>query len=70
MYDSAYDAATEAALCDCAHLCQVINNYKQKFEEFVSPLLVLRVVQVTMYLCTLLYYATLVGIPLLAKMAS
>ncbi|KAG6457856.1 hypothetical protein O3G_MSEX010527 [Manduca sexta] len=59
MYSSEYDEATVDALCDCARLCQIIKQYKEMFETFVSPLLVLRVVQVTLYLCTLLYAATL-----------
>ncbi|XP_068623841.1 putative odorant receptor 85e [Battus philenor] len=58
IYESAYDVETSEALRECARLCQVINQYKEKFEAFVSPLLVLRVVQVTLYLCMLLYAAT------------
>ncbi|CAK1590582.1 unnamed protein product [Parnassius mnemosyne] len=58
IYNPAYDADTSAALHECARMCQVINEYKMKFEAFVSPLLVLRVVQVTLYLCMLLYAAT------------
>ncbi|NP_001116817.2 olfactory receptor-like [Bombyx mori] len=59
IYSKTYDEATSKALRDCAALCQVINEYKYRFERFVSPLLVIRVVQVTLYLCTLLYAATL-----------
>ncbi|XP_050353586.1 putative odorant receptor 85e [Nymphalis io] len=59
IYSSEYDDATNDALKECARICQVINEYKDRFEKFVSPLLVLRVVQVTLYLCTLLYAATL-----------
>ncbi|XP_075983691.1 putative odorant receptor 85e [Anticarsia gemmatalis] len=59
IYSSEYDMATSSALRDCASLCQVVTRYKDMFERFVSPLLVLRVVQVTLYLCTLLYAATL-----------
>nr|ALM26193.1 odorant receptor 4 [Athetis dissimilis] len=60
IYSSDYDEATAAALHDCAALSQVVNKYKVMFENFVSPLLAMRVVQVTMYLCILLYAATLV----------
>nr|WEG72115.1 odorant-receptor-19 [Grapholita molesta] len=60
IYDSEFDAATEAALRECARVCQVVATYKDKFETFVSPLLALRVVQVTLYLCTLLYAASVV----------
>ncbi|XP_063833400.1 putative odorant receptor 85e [Ostrinia nubilalis] len=59
IYSSEFDAATCEALRDCARACDVINTFKAKFESFVSPLLALRVVQVTMYLCMLLYAATL-----------
>ncbi|XP_064074452.1 putative odorant receptor 85e [Vanessa tameamea] len=59
IYSSEYDDATNDALRECARICQVIYEYKDRFEKFVSPLLVLRVVQVTLYLCTLLYAATL-----------
>ncbi|CAH2094112.1 unnamed protein product [Euphydryas editha] len=59
IYSSEYDNATSEALRECARVCQVINVYKERFEKFVSPVLVLRVVQVTLYLCTLLYAATL-----------
>nr|QPX50360.1 odorant receptor [Helicoverpa armigera] len=59
IYSAEFDDATVNALRDCASLCQVINRYKEMFENFVSPLLALRVVQVTLYLCTLLYAATL-----------
>ncbi|XP_053617779.1 odorant receptor 46a [Plodia interpunctella] len=59
IYSSAYDAGTVDALRRCARVCQVINVFKDKFENFVSPLLALRVIQVTLYLCTLLYAATL-----------
>lgn len=59
IYDHKYDAATFAALRECAQLCQNIKEYKNKFEAFVSPLLALRVVQVTLFLCMLLYAATL-----------
>ncbi|CAD0204579.1 unnamed protein product [Chrysodeixis includens] len=59
IYSPEYDSATVQALNDCASLCQIVNRYKEKFEHFVSPLLALRVVQVTLYLCTLLYAATL-----------
>ena len=48
-------------LKECGRVCQTIKEFKDKFEELVSPLLVLRVVQVTLYLCTLLYAATLVS---------
>nr|QNS36253.1 olfactory receptor 85e [Mythimna separata] len=58
IYSPEYDDATVTALRDCASLCQVVNQYKVMFEKFVSPLLALRVVQVTLYLCTLLYAAT------------
>ncbi|KAL4711814.1 hypothetical protein ACJJTC_005983 [Scirpophaga incertulas] len=54
-----YDEATCSALRDCARLYQMVNQYKLMFERFVSPLLALRVVQVTLYLCMLLYSATL-----------
>ncbi|KAJ0172905.1 hypothetical protein K1T71_011081 [Dendrolimus kikuchii] len=59
VYERCFDDATSTALRDCARLCQVVMEYKDKFESFVSPLLALRVVQVTLYLCTLLYAATL-----------
>ncbi|XP_072934052.1 putative odorant receptor 85e [Epargyreus clarus] len=59
IYSASYDPATEAALRDCARVLQAVYAYQQRFERFVSPLLVLRVVQVTLYLCTLLYAATL-----------
>ncbi|XP_013188298.1 putative odorant receptor 85e [Amyelois transitella] len=59
IYSNKYDKATVDALRDCARVCQIINVYKDKFEQFVSPLLALRVIQVTLYLCTLLYAATL-----------
>ncbi|XP_045503820.1 putative odorant receptor 85e [Colias croceus] len=59
IYSKQYDDATVLAIQDCARVCQVVYEYKQRFERFVSPLLALRVVQVTMYLCTLLYAATL-----------
>nr|ARO70243.1 Odorant Receptor 31 [Dendrolimus punctatus] len=59
IYERCFDDATSTALRDCARLCQVVMAYKDKFESFVSPLLALRVVQVTLYLCTLLYAATL-----------
>ncbi|XP_022831787.1 putative odorant receptor 85e isoform X1 [Spodoptera litura] len=59
IYSPEFDDATMEALRDCASLCQVVNKYKEMFESFVSPLLALRVVQVTLYLCTLLYAATL-----------
>ncbi|XP_061722317.1 putative odorant receptor 85e [Cydia pomonella] len=58
IYDSDFDAATVDALRECARVCQVVARYKEKFEAFVSPLLALRVVQVTLYLCTLLYAAS------------
>ncbi|XP_073948635.1 odorant receptor 83a-like isoform X2 [Choristoneura fumiferana] len=58
IYSAEFDAATVEALRDCARVCQVVAAYKDKFEDFVSPLLVLRVVQVTLYLCTLLYAAS------------
>ncbi|CAB3219920.1 unnamed protein product [Arctia plantaginis] len=59
IYSEEHDAATMSALRDCAMLCQAIKRYTEMFEDFVSPLLALRVVQVTLYLCTLLYAATL-----------
>ncbi|XP_052739025.1 putative odorant receptor 85e [Bicyclus anynana] len=59
IYSPIYDDATMVALRDCARMSQVVKEYKDRFENFVSPLLVLRVVQVTVYLCTLLYEATL-----------
>ncbi|KAI5633630.1 7tm odorant receptor domain-containing protein [Phthorimaea operculella] len=59
IYSPAYDEATCAALQECARVCQAAAEYKQRFELFVSPLLALRVVQVTLYLCMLLYAATL-----------
>nr|QIJ45823.1 olfactory receptor [Glyphodes pyloalis] len=59
VYSSEFDAATYDALRDCARVCDAVNRYKNKFESFVSPLLALRVVQVTLYLCVLLYAATL-----------
>ncbi|CAH0402626.1 unnamed protein product [Chilo suppressalis] len=59
IYSSEYDEATERALRDCARMCRVVNSYRERFERFVSPLLAMRVVQVTMYLCMLLYSATL-----------
>ncbi|CAG4934037.1 unnamed protein product [Colias eurytheme] len=59
IYSKQYDDATVLAIQDCARVFQVVYEYKQRFERFVSPLLALRVVQVTMYLCTLLYAATL-----------
>nr|XP_032527778.1 putative odorant receptor 85e isoform X2 [Danaus plexippus plexippus] len=55
IYSSEYEDATCAALRECAQVARVIKSYKDRFESFVSPLLVLRVVQVTLYLCTLLY---------------
>ncbi|XP_063628656.1 putative odorant receptor 85e [Cydia splendana] len=58
IYDSEFDAATVDALRECARVYQVVATYKDKFEAFVSPLLALRVVQVTLYLCTLLYAAS------------
>ncbi|XP_059053254.1 putative odorant receptor 85e [Achroia grisella] len=58
IYSTDHDEATCAALSECARVYQLVNIYKEKFEAFVSPLLVLRVVQVTLYLCTLLYEAT------------
>uniref|UniRef100_A0A0K8TU64 Odorant receptor n=1 Tax=Epiphyas postvittana TaxID=65032 RepID=A0A0K8TU64_EPIPO len=58
IYSAEFDAATADALRECARVCQVVAAYKDKFEDFVSPLLVLRVVQVTLYLCTLLYAAS------------
>lgn len=61
IYSTEFDTATAEALRDCAKVCQVIAAYKDKFEDFVSPLLVLRVVQVTLYLCTLLYAASVVS---------
>ncbi|KOB72240.1 Odorant receptor [Operophtera brumata] len=45
----------------CAVASQAVMEYKDRFQRFVSLLLVLRVVQVTLYLCTLLYAATLVS---------
>ncbi|KAL0818073.1 hypothetical protein ABMA28_008609 [Loxostege sticticalis] len=59
IYSREFDEATCEALRDCARVSDVINAYKAKFERFASPLLVVRVVQVTMYLCMLLYAATL-----------
>ncbi|KOB65289.1 Odorant receptor, partial [Operophtera brumata] len=59
MTDQEYDEATMAALRACAVVSQAVMEYKDRFQRFVSPLLVLRVVQVTLYLCTLLYAATL-----------
>nr|AJF23824.1 olfactory receptor OR71 [Planotortrix octo] len=58
IYSAEFDAATAEALRECARVCQVVATYKDLFEDFVSPLLVLRVVQVTLYLCTLLYAAS------------
>ncbi|KAM3959524.1 odorant receptor 85e [Aphomia sociella] len=58
IYNARYDTATSAAFRECARVAQITNAYKEKFEAFVSPLLVLRVIQVTLYLCTLLYAAT------------
>ncbi|XP_047999596.1 putative odorant receptor 85e [Leguminivora glycinivorella] len=58
IYDAEFDAATADALRECARVCQVAATYKDKFETFISPLLALRVVQVTLYLCTLLYAAS------------
>nr|XP_034827579.1 putative odorant receptor 85e [Maniola hyperantus] len=58
IYSSVYDNATTAALKDCTLMSQVVLEYHNRFEKFVSPLLALRVVQVTLYLCTLLYAAT------------
>ncbi|XP_045518193.1 odorant receptor Or2-like [Pieris brassicae] len=54
-----YDDGTARAILECARVCQVVKEYQDRFETFVSPLLALRVVQVTLYLCTLLYAATL-----------
>ncbi|XP_049879656.1 putative odorant receptor 85e [Pectinophora gossypiella] len=59
IYNGLYDEATSSALRECARVSQVVKEYKVLFEGFVSPLLALRVVQVTLYLCTLLYAATL-----------
>ncbi|XP_063368642.1 putative odorant receptor 85e [Cydia amplana] len=58
IYDPEFDAATVDALRECARVSQVVAAYKDKFEAFASPLLALRVVQVTLYLCTLLYAAS------------
>nr|WCC57453.1 odorant receptor 57 [Papilio glaucus] len=58
IYAGRYDAGTCAALVECARVCQAAGEYRARFEAFVSPLLALRVVQVTLYLCTLLYAAT------------
>ncbi|CAF4885743.1 unnamed protein product [Pieris macdunnoughi] len=54
-----YDDGTARAILECARVCQVVKEYQGRFETFLSPLLALRVVQVTLYLCTLLYAATL-----------
>ncbi|VVC97038.1 unnamed protein product, partial [Leptidea sinapis] len=43
----------------CVRMGQVVQEFKERLERFVSPLLALRVVQVTLYLCTLLYSASL-----------
>ncbi|CAH2266306.1 jg17841 [Pararge aegeria aegeria] len=59
IYSSVYDDATVVALQDCAKISQVVKEFKDRFEKFVSPLLAVRVIQVTMYLCTLLYAASL-----------
>ncbi|XP_045770975.1 putative odorant receptor 85e [Maniola jurtina] len=59
IFSSVYDNATTAALKDCARMSQVVNEFKDRFEKLVSPLLALRVIQVTLYLCTLLYAASL-----------
>ncbi|XP_063541193.1 putative odorant receptor 85e [Cydia strobilella] len=45
IYDSAFDAATEDALRECARVGQVVATYKDKFEAFVSPLLSLRKIE-------------------------
>nr|QZH55122.1 odorant receptor 26 [Achelura yunnanensis] len=58
IYSAEYDMATIAALKECAKMGQVIMQYIHKFERLVSPLLVIRVVQVTLYLCILLYAAS------------
>nr|WPO56444.1 odorant receptor [Leucinodes orbonalis] len=59
IYSAEFDEETYQALRDCARVSDVITRYKIHFERFVSPLLALRVVQVTLYLCVLLYAATL-----------
>nr|ALV82554.1 olfactory receptor 9 [Plutella xylostella] len=58
IYSATHDAHTAAALTAVARQGQVAAAYKRRFERFASPLLVLRVVQVTLYLCTLLYAAS------------
>ncbi|XP_050673460.1 putative odorant receptor 71a [Leptidea sinapis] len=59
IYSKAYDTHTTLALVQCVRMGQVVQEFKERLERFVSPLLALRVVQVTLYLCTLLYSASL-----------
>ncbi|XP_014361223.2 uncharacterized protein LOC106713035 [Papilio machaon] len=58
IYSAEYDAGTCRALAECARTLQTAGECRAQFQALASPLLALRVVQVTLYLCTLLYAAT------------
>ncbi|XP_041972214.1 uncharacterized protein LOC121728158 [Aricia agestis] len=58
IYDPTFDDDTCTSIKDCARVYQVIKEFKVMFEKFVSPVLVVRILQYTVYLCVLLYTAT------------
>ncbi|GBP17713.1 hypothetical protein EVAR_8702_1 [Eumeta japonica] len=58
IHNPGLEPAMEAALRECAMRSRQINRYVWRFNGFVSPLLAVKVVQVTLYLCTLLYAAS------------
>nr|WCC57579.1 odorant receptor 57 [Papilio memnon] len=57
IYSGEYEAGTCGALAECARALQTAGECRARFQALASPLLALRVVQVTLYLCTLLYAA-------------
>nr|QLI62066.1 odorant receptor 23 [Streltzoviella insularis] len=58
IYSRDFDQQTIEAIRECARLCQAVAKYKDMFEHFISPVLALRVIHVTLYLCMLMYSAS------------